>query len=94
MVKRSPTLGTLVSTKTKCIKQIFIGKITLVPVAFLMALSIVQRRSSEKKGISMLRPIRLRIYEYAHLNVRYIDLSAWPLTRHGNLRLVVCVCAV
>ena len=34
MVKRSPTLGTLVSTKTKCIKLIFIGKITLIPVAF------------------------------------------------------------
>ena len=41
MVKRSPMLGTLVSTKTKFIKLIFIGKITLVPVAFLMALSIV-----------------------------------------------------
>ena len=40
MVKRSPTLGTLVSTKTKCIMLIFIGKITRVPVAFLMALSI------------------------------------------------------
>ena len=40
MVKRSPTLGTFVSTKTKCIKLIFIGKITLVPVAFFMALSI------------------------------------------------------
>ena len=40
LVKRSPTLGTLVSTKTKGIKLIFIGKITLVPVAFLMALSI------------------------------------------------------
>ena len=40
MVKRSPTLGTLISTNTKCIKLIFIGKITLVPVAFLMALSI------------------------------------------------------
>ena len=39
-VKRSPTLGTLVSTKTKCIKLLFIGKITIVPVAFLMALSI------------------------------------------------------
>ena len=39
-LKRSPTLGTLVSIKTKCIKFIFIGKITLVPVAFLMALSI------------------------------------------------------
>ena len=39
-VKRSPTLGTLVSIKTKCIKLILIGKITLVPVAFLMALSI------------------------------------------------------
>ena len=38
--KRSPTLWTLISTKTKCIKLIFIGKITLVPVAFLMALSI------------------------------------------------------
>ena len=41
MVKHSHTLGTLVSSKTKCIKLIFIGKITLVPVAFLMALSIV-----------------------------------------------------
>ena len=40
MVKRSPTLGALVSTKTKCIKVISIGKITLVPVAFLVALSI------------------------------------------------------
>ena len=40
MVKSSPTLGTLVSTKTKCIKLIIIGKITLIPVAFLMALSI------------------------------------------------------
>ena len=40
MVKRSPTLGALVSTKPKCIKLIFIGKVTLVPVAFLMALSI------------------------------------------------------
>ena len=40
MVRSSPMLGTLVSTKTKCIKLIFIGKITLVPVAFLMALSI------------------------------------------------------
>ena len=40
LVKRSPTLGTLASTKKKCIKLIFIGKITLVPVAFLMALSI------------------------------------------------------
>ena len=26
LAKRSPTLGTLVSTKTKCIKLIFIGK--------------------------------------------------------------------
>ena len=41
MVKHSPTLGTLVSTKTMCIKLIFIGKITLVPFAFLTALSIV-----------------------------------------------------
>ena len=40
LVKRSPTLGTLVSTNTKCIKLIFIGKLTLVPVAFLMALSL------------------------------------------------------
>ena len=40
LVKRSPTLGTFVSTKTKCIKLIFIGKITLVPDAFLMALTI------------------------------------------------------
>ena len=38
--KRSPTLGALVSTKTKCIKLIFIGKLSLVPVAFLIALSI------------------------------------------------------
>ena len=37
LVKRSPTLGTLVSTKTKCLKLISIMKITLVPVAFLMA---------------------------------------------------------
>ena len=44
MVKQSPTLGMLVSTKTKCIKLIFIGKITLVPVAFLMALSIVYNK--------------------------------------------------
>ena len=34
LVKRSPALGALVSTKTKCMKLIFIGKITLVPVAF------------------------------------------------------------
>ena len=40
LVKHSPTLGTLVRTKTKCIKLIFIGKITLVPVALLMALNI------------------------------------------------------
>ena len=40
MVKRSRTLGTLVSTKIRCIKQIFIGKITVVPVAFLRTLSI------------------------------------------------------
>ena len=40
LVKRSPTLGTLVSTKTKCNKLIFKGKITLVPVEFLMSLSI------------------------------------------------------
>ena len=40
LVKHSPTLGTFVSTKPKCIKLIFIGKIPLIPVAFLMALSI------------------------------------------------------
>ena len=40
LVKRSPTLGTPVNTKTKCIKLIFIGKITLVPVSLLMVLSI------------------------------------------------------
>ena len=40
MVKPSRMLGTLVRTTTKCIKLIFIGKITPVPVAFLMALSI------------------------------------------------------
>ena len=39
-MKRSPTLGALVCTKLKCIKLIVLGKITLVPVAFLMALSI------------------------------------------------------
>ena len=39
-MKHSPTLGALVSTKLKCIKLIVIGKITLVPVAFLKALSI------------------------------------------------------
>ena len=39
--KRSRMLGMLVITKTKCIKLIFIGKITLVPVAFLLALSIL-----------------------------------------------------
>ena len=43
LVKRSPTLGTGVSTKTKCIKLIFIGKITLLPVVLLMALSIHTR---------------------------------------------------
>ena len=43
MVKCSPMLGALVSTKTKCIKLIFIGKTTLVPVAFLMALSIYSK---------------------------------------------------
>ena len=46
MVKRSPTLGTLVSTKTKCLKLIFIMKITLVPVAFFMALSILTSKSN------------------------------------------------
>ena len=40
LAKRSPSLGTLAGTKTKCIKLIFMGKITFVPVAFLMALSI------------------------------------------------------
>ena len=44
LVKRSPTLGTHVCTKTKCIKLIFIGKITLIPVAFLMALSIYTKK--------------------------------------------------
>ena len=39
MVKRFPTLGTLVSTKTKCIQLKFIGKISLVPVVLLMAFS-------------------------------------------------------
>ena len=42
LIKRSPTLERPVSTKTKCIKLIFMGKITFVPVAFLMALSIYQ----------------------------------------------------
>ena len=44
LVKRSSTLGALVSTKTKFIKLIFIRKITLVPVAFLMALSILGKK--------------------------------------------------
>ena len=44
MVKHCPMLGTFGSTKTKCIKLIFIGKITLVPVAFLMALSIYGKK--------------------------------------------------
>ena len=53
LVKRSPTLGTLVSTKTKCIKLIFIGKILLVPIAFLMALSIfVDQQSPDDRDIS------------------------------------------
>ena len=43
--KRSPTLGTPVSTETRCIKLIFIGKITLVPIAFLMALSMLIMQS-------------------------------------------------
>ena len=55
MVKCSSTLWTLVSTKTKCIKLIFIGKITLVPVAFVMALSIVteynRAQANTKKDI-------------------------------------------
>ena len=40
LLKRSRTLGSLVNTKTQCIKLIFFRKTTLVPVAFLMALSI------------------------------------------------------
>ena len=40
LVKRSRTLGSLVSTITTCIELIFIGIITLVSVAFLMVLSI------------------------------------------------------
>ena len=38
---------------------------------------LVPRRSFERqKGIGMLRPVRLRIYAYAHLNVRYIDYNS------------------
>ena len=54
MVKRSPTLGTLVSTKTKCIKLIFIGKITLVSVTFLTALSISWKRNASFSTFSIL----------------------------------------
>ena len=54
MVKRFPTLGALVSTKTKCIKLIFIGKITLVPVAFLMDLSIHDPQCVDGKFLSEL----------------------------------------
>ena len=50
-VQRSPTLGALVSTKTKCIKLIFIGKIALVPVAFLMTLSIIYSLVSDRTNI-------------------------------------------
>ena len=60
--------------------------------------SVVPRRSFEKKkGISMLRPIRLRIYAYAHLNVRCIfsffrvcNIPSRGL-RAGWLRLTVTV---
>ena len=46
---------------------------------------LVPRRSFERqKGIGMLRPVRLRINAYAHLNA---------LTRYGYLRFVVCICA-
>ena len=58
---------------------------------------LVPRRSSEiEKRISMLRRVRLRIYAYAHLNVRLaiLTIPALPLTKFGNLRRVVCVCAV
>ena len=55
--KRSPTLGTLVSTKTKCIKLIFIGKITLVPVAFLMALSIFSWAAKPEDCFCVLTPL-------------------------------------
>ena len=56
LVKHSPTLGTLVSTKTKCIKLIFIGKITLIPVAFLIALSIsFFQRHREKSYLNIMK---------------------------------------
>ena len=48
LVKRSPTLGALVSTKTKCIKLIFTGKIILVPLAFLISLSIYPENFNTK----------------------------------------------
>ena len=50
LVKRSPTLGTLVSTTTKRINPVFIGKITLVPVVFLMALSILSLKRRRLKS--------------------------------------------
>ena len=56
MVNCYPTLAALVSTKTKCIKLIFIEKITFVPVAFLMALSIFAREGSFVVGSIFIPP--------------------------------------
>ena len=42
----------------------------------------------------MLRPIRLRIYTYAHLNVRYIDYNSVASYEILQFASVVCVCAV
>ena len=64
MVKCSPTLGTLVSTKTKCIKLIFTGKLTLVPVAFLMALSILN-------VLGILRPLKQSVYSKEYLEILF-----------------------
>ena len=32
----------------------------------------------------MLRSVRLRIYVYAHMNVRFISCNSGPLTRYGK----------
>ena len=52
---------------------------------------LVPRGSFERqKGIGMLRPVRLRIYAYAHLNVRYIDnnsVASYEIWQYAICRL-------
>ena len=76
MVKRSPTLGTLVSIKTKCIKLIFIGKITLVPVAFLMALSIHTKFSRKIKP-----PLKICFVQFVSVMVDHHKNVLWMAIR-------------